>query len=37
MDRKCRYGKEKNFLPLTVFILQTIQPAESIRRIREEF
>ena len=37
MARIYRYGEEKNFLPLTVFIPQTNQPAESIGTIREEF
>jgi hypothetical protein len=31
------YGEEKNFLPLTVFILQTAQPAESIGKIKGDF
>ena len=34
--RPCRYGEEKHFLPFTVFILQTVPPAESILRIKGE-
>jgi len=29
-----RYGKEKNFFPLTVFILQTVPPADPIGKIK---
>jgi hypothetical protein len=32
-----RYGEEKNFLPLTAFILQAVSPAKSIGRIKDEF
>jgi hypothetical protein len=37
MDRPNRYGEEKNFLPLTVFLAKKLPPAESIGRIKEEF
>jgi len=32
-----RYREEKNFLPLTVFILLAVLPAKSIGRIKDEF
>jgi len=37
MARPYSYGEEKHFLPLTVFISQTVPPAQTSGRIKDEF